>query len=85
MNRMIPYRKLLSRMALMGIRRKEVATLLGVHYSTLMHKLRGETAFTLEEALILRKALGFTCAVEDVFEKATPEEALAKETEVTRA
>ena len=68
-NRNIVYRKIYARMALLGLGKSEVARLLGINYSTLQHKLRGETSFTLDEAIHLKRILCMKDALEDAFER----------------
>ena len=68
-NSKIIYRKLAARMALMDLRKTEVARMLGISYSSLQNKLCGVTEFTLSEALFLRQLLWMTAPIEEAFEK----------------
>ncbi len=63
----IVYRKLLARIALLGLTRREVADRMGVSYGTLHNKLCAITPFTLNEALQLKELLGYPGPVEEVF------------------
>ena len=49
--RTIIYRNVAARMALLGIKKTELAKLLDMNYSTLQGKLRGRSSFSLEEAI----------------------------------
>lgn len=68
-NSKIIYRKLAARMALMDLRKTEVARMLGISYSSLHNKLCGVTEFTLAEVLRLKQLLCVTGPVEEAFEK----------------
>ena len=65
----IVYRKVVARIALLGLTRREVADRLGVSYGTLHNKLCAITPFTLNEALQIKELLAFPCNVEDAFER----------------
>ncbi len=65
----IIYRKLAARMALMDLKKTEVAKLLGISYSSLHNKLCGVTEFTLTEALRIRELLCLSSPLEEAFEK----------------
>lgn len=68
-NSKIIYRKLAARIALMDLRKTEVARMLGISYSSLHNKLCGVTEFTLSEVLRLKSLLCVTGPIEDAFEK----------------
>lgn len=68
-NTKIIYRKLAARMALMDLKKTEVAGMLGISYSSLHNKLCGVTDFTLTEVLRLKKLLCVTGPIEETFEK----------------
>ena len=68
-NSKIVYRKLAARMALLGVKKTEVARRLGMSYSSLHNKLRGTTEFTLSEVLTLKDLLCLSTPIEDAFEK----------------
>lgn len=68
-NSKIIYRKLAARIALMDLRKTEVARMLGISYSSLHNKLCGVTEFTLSEVLRLKRLLCITGSIEDTFEK----------------
>ena len=64
--RTIIYRNVAARMALLGIKKTELAKLLDMNYSTLQGKLRGRSSFSLEEAIEIKDILcsgagGFFC------------------------
>ena len=63
----IVYRKIVARMALMNMNKQEVARRIGMSYSTLQHKLCGESAFTLPEALAIKQLLSFNETLEEIF------------------
>ncbi len=63
------YRRLTARMALLGISKSEVARQMQISYSTLQHKLCGETAFTLAEAVRLHRLLSMPEPLEVAFER----------------
>lgn len=65
----IVYRKLAARMALMDLKKIDVARLLGVSTSTLHNKLCGITEFTLSEVLLLKRMLCITSSIEEAFER----------------
>ena len=65
----IIYRKLAARMALLGVKKTEVARRLGMSYSSLHNKLCGATEFTLSEVLEIKELLCLTSPIEDAFEK----------------
>lgn len=65
----IVYRKLVARIALLGLTRREVAQQLGVSYGTLHNKLCAITPFTLDEAIHLKKLLALPGALEDCFQR----------------
>ena len=65
----IVYRKLVARIALLGLTRREVADQLGVSYGTLHNKLCAITPFTLNEALQIKAMLDITGALEEAFER----------------
>ena len=69
------YRNLAARMALLGINRGELSHLMGVNYSTLENKLRGKTAFTLDQAVQIKRILRCTAPLEDLFARDAPEDA----------
>ena len=63
----IIYRKIVARMALMNLSKAELASRVGISYSTLQNKLCGVSDFTLSEALHIKQLLNFPDAVEDIF------------------
>ena len=65
----IIYRKLAARMALLDLKKTEMAQLLGMSYSSLHNKMCGVTEFTLDEALQIRRLLCLSCPLEEAFEK----------------
>ena len=64
----IVYRKLVARIALLGLTRREVADQLGVSYGTLHNKLCAVTPFTLDEAIRLKQMLAIPGPLEDAFQ-----------------
>lgn len=65
--RTIIYRNVAARMALLGIKKTELAKLLDMNYSTLQGKLRGRSSFSLEEAIEIKDILCSGAALEDFF------------------
>ena len=65
----IVYRKLVARIALLGLTRREVADRLGVSYGTLHNKLCAITPFTLNEAMQIKQLLAMPGTLEDAFER----------------
>ena len=53
--RTIIYRNVAARMALLGIKKTELAKLLDMNYSTLQGKLRGRSSFSLVNATLRMK------------------------------
>ena len=70
----IVYRKVLARIALLGLSQREVADQLGVSYGTLHNKLTAATPFTLDEALRLKAMLEMPGTLEEAFEPSRPRE-----------
>lgn len=68
-NNCVIYRKLAARMALMDVKKTELASMLGISYSSLQNKMRGRSKFTLDEALRIRQLLCLSGPLEEVFEK----------------
>ena len=64
----VVYRKLTTRISLMGLSRREVAQRLGICYGTFRNKLCAVTPFTLDEAIRLKQILAFHGPLEEVFE-----------------
>lgn len=65
----IVYRKIVARIALLGLTRQEVADRMGISNGTLHNKLCKVTPFTLDEALQLMRILGIPGSLEDAFEE----------------
>ena len=65
----IPYRLLLARMSLSGLRSSDVAERLGISFSTMRNKIKGVAPFTLEEAIRIRQILETDERLEVLFEK----------------
>ena len=65
----IVYRKVVARIALLGLTRREVADRLGVSYGTLHNKLCAITPFTLNEAIEIKQLLSMPGSLEDAFER----------------
>lgn len=61
------YRKLKMEMARVGWNIKELAENTGITYSTLTGKVRGDTPFTLDECVLVKRALGSTLELEELF------------------
>ncbi len=63
------YYTLAAQITLSGMTRGRLAEAVGMHYNTLCRKMRGEYEFTVEEALKIKKALGSTLPLEELFKK----------------
>ena len=63
------YPVLNAQIALSGMTRSRLAEAVGMHYNTLCRKLRGETGFTIDEAIMIRKALASSLPVEELFKE----------------
>jgi hypothetical protein len=79
----IPYKRLLSRMAISGHNSSSIGKLLGISYSTMRNKMKGQAPFTLEEALRVRQILAPEEKLEDLFEKTAQNEKKASRARVT--
>lgn len=65
----VVYRRIAARMALMDLKKTELAQLLGISYSTLQNKLCGVTEFTFSEVLRIKRLLCLSCPLEEAFER----------------
>ena len=65
----IVYRKLVARIALLGLTRRQVADQLGVSYGTLHNKLCAITPFTLNEAIQIKTMLAMPGTLEEAFQR----------------
>ena len=65
----IVYRKLVARIALLGLTRREVADRLGITYGTLHNKLCAITPFTLNEAIQIKTLLSMPGTLEEAFQR----------------
>ncbi len=63
------YRVLEAELVRRGITRKELAAYLDIQYNTLNAKLRGDSCFTLDEAIKIKTALGTNLTIEELFER----------------
>ena len=63
------YNILIAQIAMAGLSRSELAEGIGMRYNTLNRKLRGEAAFTLEEAIAVRQFLCSSLPLEELFER----------------
>lgn len=63
------YRVLEAELVRCGITRKELAAYLDIQYNTLNAKLRGDSCFTLDEAIKIKTALGTKLTIEELFER----------------
>lgn len=63
------YKKLEAELVLKGMGKKELAAILGVQYNTILAKCRGDSSFTLDEALKTKEALKTSLTIEELFEK----------------
>ena len=61
------YQIIESRLALLGISKKELAQALGISYHTLLLKLQGKSSFTLDEALAVKELIRASESVEELF------------------
>ena len=63
----IVYRKVLARMALMDMNKREVARRIGMCYSSFQNKLCGTSDFTLQQAMAIKRLLNFDETLEEIF------------------
>lgn len=63
------YRNLEAEIVRKNLSKKAIAETLGITYNTLLLKIKGESSFTLDEALALRSLLNTTEPVEVLFSK----------------
>lgn len=61
------FKRIEVRMAMLGMKRKDLASEISMPYSTLTEKLQGKTKFTLDEAVSIKMALDATESVEELF------------------
>jgi len=64
------YSQLMVQMYLAGVDNKTLAQRTGITYSSLRRKLRGQTRIQLEEARLIRGALGCEMPLDQLFERA---------------
>lgn len=62
------YRMLESRIVYKGISKKRLADDINMNYKTLLAKMSGKTKFTLDEAVLIKKYLGESTPIEELFE-----------------
>ena len=63
------YCRLRAQLALTGVSAPALAKKLGISYETLRVKMTGARAFSLDEALLIKRLLGYEGTVETLFEK----------------
>ena len=63
------YKRVEAGMVLTGVDKKELARVIGVSYNTLLQKLRGDSDFTLNEALKIKEAINSSDPIELLFER----------------
>ncbi len=61
------YNILCAQMTLSKVSRSALSRAIGIHYNTLCRKMRGENAFTVEEAVRIKQVLGSALPVEELF------------------
>ncbi len=66
------YKRLMAQMALRGMTNQALAKQIGMLYETLCRKMRGESCFTLDEAILIKAALTCTEPLETLFERSIP-------------
>lgn len=54
-----------------GITKKQLAQAIGIGYNTLLMKLRGDTAFTLDEAFAIKRHIKSEQSIEELFSPTT--------------
>lgn len=62
------YRRIEAGMVLLGLNKREVAKELGIGYNTLLSKLKGDSSFTLDEAVAFKKILRCEESIEELFD-----------------
>lgn len=63
------YPKVLFQMYVVGWDGKHLSQATGIPYSSLQRKLRGDSQFTIEDAIAVKKALGAKDTLEALFER----------------
>jgi predicted transcriptional regulator len=64
------FKRIEAQLILLGITKKELAQAVGIGYNTLLQKLKGARAFTLDEALKIKEAIRSDESIEMLFEQA---------------
>lgn len=63
------YLTLISELAKRGIQKTEVAKLLGIHWNSVMNKMNGKTAFSVDEAIKIHDAYFPDWKIEELFRR----------------
>lgn len=63
------YKRVEGQMVIAGISKKILAQKLGIGYTTLLQKMNGSSAFTLDEALEIKKIINSTEPIEMLFNR----------------
>lgn len=61
------YKELNAELARIGWDKKQLAEKIGMSYSTLITKLRGEAPLKLDEAISIKRVIGSTMPLESLF------------------
>jgi DNA-binding helix-turn-helix protein len=64
------YKHVYAEMALHGWTKKDLAERVNMSYSTFLDKMSGRTSFTFDECMRIKKALGSTLPLDDLFSHA---------------
>lgn len=63
------YYILIGEMAKKGIRKTEIARLLGIHWNSVANKLEGKTAFSVDEAIKIQDTFFPDWKIEELFRR----------------
>lgn len=68
------YPTIAAEMARIGMKKGDLAKIMGMQSTTMSFKLAGKSGFTLKECLKLRKALGVKMSIDELFDVCPTEE-----------
>ncbi|WP_052446784.1 hypothetical protein [Candidatus Soleaferrea massiliensis] len=63
------YKQIEAQLVSIGMTKREMAQQLGIGYNTLLLKLKGDSKFTLDEALAIKKLIQSEESIERLFER----------------
>lgn len=63
------YKTLEAKLVFVGMTKKELAKKMNIGYNTLLLKFKGESSFTFDEALIIKRIINADEPIEELFKK----------------